>query len=176
MAESRFVIRTCLTAAGRASKTGEFVPRTVKSFAATSVRDSSSGNSVATIPHSKMASSTGTRNFPTRDRVRAILRPLGEVIHPPGITGKRYIGDGLRSPRQPADASLLHGRTFISDQLTAMNSTYTLRSLKYGLRRFPKKPSSLNATTPGTISHRVSRLAGLSRIADTIPEGDSPTC
>ena len=80
--ESTSVIRTRRLASGRECETAVFALPTVKSFAVLSVRERSSGNSAATMPHNRKEIRTGTRILPILIRADAILQPLGEVIHP----------------------------------------------------------------------------------------------
>jgi hypothetical protein len=62
--ESLSAIRTCLLVFRRTVGTTERAPRTVKSFVALSVRDKSSGNSPATIPHNSRHSKARARILP----------------------------------------------------------------------------------------------------------------
>jgi hypothetical protein len=64
-----------LLACTRTGKAINLVRTTVKSFAALSVRDRSSGNSPTTIPHNSRKATAITRILPIRVRLGAILNP-----------------------------------------------------------------------------------------------------
>jgi|SRR5580704_6758254 hypothetical protein len=85
-------IRTGPRASGRAPKPSVFVLRSVKSFAVLSVRDRSSGNSEATIPHNRSETSDATRIFRILVRANTVLQPMDHLIYllRIRINGNRY--------------------------------------------------------------------------------------
>ena len=87
--ESTPVIRTRRLASGRERETAVFALQTVKSFAALSVRESSSGNSAPTMPHNRRKSNAERRIFPILIRSDDIMQPVGKLIHPARTNRKR---------------------------------------------------------------------------------------
>jgi len=74
--ENEPTLATGLLAPRRTGEAKSFVLQTAKSFDVLSVRDRSSGTSVATIPHSRSKASAGNRILPIRVFLFAILKSV----------------------------------------------------------------------------------------------------
>ncbi len=80
--ESTLEAGRCFLAASRTGEATGLVLTTVKSFVALSVRDRSSGNSPATIPHNSNTTTAATKNLPILLRSRDIVRLYAGILAP----------------------------------------------------------------------------------------------
>ncbi len=88
--------------------------RTVKSFAALSVSDNSSGNSAATMPHNSRDTTARASNVPIFIRADDIIPPVGELIHRLSDNGKWQLlprlGGGTRRVEREGTKAAEAGR------------------------------------------------------------------
>jgi hypothetical protein len=118
-----------LLACTRTGKAVDSVRTTVKSFVALSVRDRSSGNSPATIPHNSRQTTAVTRILPTCVRLCAIVKLAALYTSPETIV----IGKSDRRPQPYAVGLGSENMGFVRNQsvpfamLTAMYDGFLLR-------------------------------------------------